>query len=118
MGFGNLPATPTRFEFSWIASAKGARVALVRFNIWLLPISQAVAEAMSEILTADGVIIAGYGITGQELARSLGSCGMAYVVVDLNVENVHLARQNGLTAYFGDITSRQVHCANMWTHHR
>ena len=56
-GFGNLPPTPTRFDFSWASSAGGARVALIKFNIWLLPIAQSVADAMSEIKTADGVII-------------------------------------------------------------
>jgi len=69
---------------------------------------QSLEEDCPDEQLSDHVIIAGYGITGQELARSLGTCGMAYVVVDLNVDNVRLARQNGLTAYFGDITSRQV----------
>jgi CPA2 family monovalent cation:H+ antiporter-2 len=69
---------------------------------------QSLEEDCPDEQLSDHVIIAGYGITGQELARSLGSCGMAYVVVDLNVDNVRLARQNGLTAYFGDITSQRV----------
>jgi CPA2 family monovalent cation:H+ antiporter-2 len=69
---------------------------------------QSLEEDCPDEQLSDHVIIAGYGITGQELARSLGTCKMAYVVVDLNVDNVRLARQNGLTAYFGDITSRQV----------
>jgi len=56
----------------------------------------------------DHVVIAGYGITGQELARSLEECGVPYVVVDINPENIRGALQRGESAYFGDVTSSEV----------
>jgi CPA2 family monovalent cation:H+ antiporter-2 len=56
----------------------------------------------------DHVIIAGYGLTGQELARSLEDCGVSYVVVDLNPDNVRQALQRAEPAYFGDVTSAEV----------
>ena len=56
----------------------------------------------------DHVIIAGYGFAGRQLARSLRSCEVPYVVVDLNVENVRLATREGVSAFFGDVTSPEV----------
>jgi CPA2 family monovalent cation:H+ antiporter-2 len=54
------------------------------------------------------VIIAGYGITGQELARALRETGVAYRFVDLNADNVRLASSRGEPAYFGDVTRPEV----------
>lgn len=56
----------------------------------------------------DHVIVAGYGVAGRELARSLRECGVDYVVVDLNPANVHRASALGEPAYFGDVTSPEV----------
>lgn len=56
--FGNLPPTRARFDLDWRTTPAGARVAVVRFNIWLLPIARAFDQAMDEIRAgADGVII-------------------------------------------------------------
>jgi CPA2 family monovalent cation:H+ antiporter-2 len=57
---------------------------------------------------SDHIVIAGYGITGQELARSLEECGVPYIVVDINPENIRGALQRGEHAYFGDVTSGEV----------
>jgi CPA2 family monovalent cation:H+ antiporter-2 len=51
------------------------------------------------------VIVAGYGVTGQELARSLREVGVGYVIVDMNAETVRRIIGEGEKAYFGDITS-------------
>ncbi|MFQ5913427.1 MAG: cation:proton antiporter [Nitrospinota bacterium] len=56
----------------------------------------------------DHVIIAGYGLAGQELARSLRESGIPYVIVDLNPENVRRATAGGEPVYFGDVTSPEV----------
>ena len=56
----------------------------------------------------DHVIIAGYGLAGRELALALEHCRVPYLVVDLNVDNVRHATDDGVTAYFGDVTSRKV----------
>jgi CPA2 family monovalent cation:H+ antiporter-2 len=54
------------------------------------------------------VIIAGYGLAGQELAHSLEDLGIPFLVVDLNAENVRRAIQQTMPAYFGDVTSPEV----------
>jgi CPA2 family monovalent cation:H+ antiporter-2 len=56
----------------------------------------------------DHVIIAGYGLTGQELARSLRELGVPYVIVDLNAENVRTAIREKEPAFFADVTSPEV----------
>ncbi len=57
---------------------------------------------------AGHVIIAGYGIAGQELALALEGCGVPYAIVDLNPANVRAAEARGEPAYFGDVTSPEV----------
>ncbi len=54
------------------------------------------------------VIIAGYGLTGRTLARSLAKIRTRYIIVDLNTENVRDATRRGEPAYFGDVTSPEV----------
>jgi len=54
------------------------------------------------------VIIAGYGLTGRNLARSLTRIGTPYIIVDINTENVRDAARQGEPACFGDVTSAEV----------
>jgi len=56
----------------------------------------------------DHVIIGGYGLTGQELARVLQARGVPFVVSDLNPDNVRRARAAGQRAFFGDVASPTV----------
>jgi CPA2 family monovalent cation:H+ antiporter-2 len=51
------------------------------------------------------VIVAGYGITGKELARSLREVGVDYAIADMNAETVRRIAREGEKAYFGDVTS-------------
>jgi CPA2 family monovalent cation:H+ antiporter-2 len=54
------------------------------------------------------VIVAGYGVAGEELCQALRGCGIPYVVVDLNPQNVHRAAAQGEPAFFGDITGPEI----------
>ncbi len=65
------------------------------------------AEDRSKALKAH-VIIAGFGLAGQELARALRECCVEYVIVDLNPDNIREAARAGEPAYFGDVTSAEV----------
>lgn len=56
----------------------------------------------------DHVIIAGYGLAGVTLARSLDAHGIRTVIVDLNPRLVAQAAADGLHAYYGDATSPAV----------
>jgi len=56
----------------------------------------------------DHVIIGGYGFAGAMLAESLKTCGLSYLIIELNPANVRRAIENGDIAYYGDITSPEV----------
>jgi monovalent cation:H+ antiporter-2, CPA2 family len=54
------------------------------------------------------VIVAGYGVAGEELCRALRDCQIPYVIVDLNPRNVHRAAARGEPAFFGDVTGPEI----------
>lgn len=54
------------------------------------------------------VIIAGYGLMGQHLANVLNKTGIAYIVVDINDENVRKAKADGHMAFYGDTSYGEV----------
>ena len=56
----------------------------------------------------DHVIVGGYGFAGRELTKALKDYGIPHVVVDISVENVRKASQEGVHAFFGDVTSHDV----------
>ncbi|MEW6365093.1 MAG: cation:proton antiporter [Acidobacteriota bacterium] len=85
----------------------GAAAAGTRLLRWLAT-PRLAEEAIEGPVRHDHVIIAGYGLAGRGLARSLGECGVPYVVADLNPENVRAAIENGVSAYFGDVTNQEV----------
>jgi len=86
-----------------VAAGVGRMKALNR----LLNVSAA-EDAVQKSKLRDHVIIGGYGFAGQELATALKGCGVPYVIVDLNSENIRRALDRGEPAYFGDITSHEV----------
>jgi CPA2 family monovalent cation:H+ antiporter-2 len=51
------------------------------------------------------VVIVGYGLAGQLTARTLASCGVPYLVLELSAERVRAAKAQGLPLYYGDATS-------------
>lgn len=69
---------------------------------------QTTAERSDAEPLRDHVIIAGYGMTGRNLARALKQISTRYIIVDLNTENVRDAAGQGEPAFFGDVTSAEV----------
>jgi len=95
-----------------LAFAVGPRLAAGAGRIQVLTRLLGVASADDlpdeQRVLENHVIIAGYGMTGEELAAALSACGVAHVVVDLNPENVRKAAEDGVPAYYGDVTSAEV----------
>jgi CPA2 family monovalent cation:H+ antiporter-2 len=62
--------------------------------------------------SADGldqhVIVAGYGLAGEQVAHTLHGAGVPFVILDMNPENVRRAAAHGYHSYYGDVTSREV----------
>lgn len=96
-----------------LALALGPHVAAgagrVRWLTRLLGVQSAAEAAECGYCWEDHVIIAGYGVAGQELTRALRGCGgVQYVVVELNPANVQVAADAGDPAVFGDVTNLEV----------
>ena len=64
-------------------------------------------SAQDAFLT-DHIVIAGYGVAGQLLARTLSQARIPYVVLELNAETVRDARRDYEHVYYGDITSPEA----------
>ncbi|MCU0285415.1 MAG: NAD-binding protein, partial [Acidobacteria bacterium] len=56
----------------------------------------------------DHVIIAGFGVNGQNLARVLKETGIPYIVIELNPDNIRECQRNHIPAIFGDISSLEI----------
>ncbi|MDK9699159.1 MAG: cation:proton antiporter [bacterium] len=56
----------------------------------------------------DHVVIVGFGIGGQALARALKRVGVQYLVIELDVTRVREARQLGEPVYYGDIATPEA----------
>jgi CPA2 family monovalent cation:H+ antiporter-2 len=54
------------------------------------------------------VVIIGFGVAGRLAARALQSCGVPFVVLELNADTVRTARGQGLPVYYGDATSEEA----------
>ena len=61
-----------------------------------------------KIIQKDHVIIAGYGLNGQNLARVLKETGIPYIVIELNPDTIHQCLKNNIPAIFGDISSLEI----------
>ncbi|MBD3291342.1 MAG: potassium transporter KefB, partial [Armatimonadia bacterium] len=69
------------------------------------------APAMSEEDVAkmqDHLIIAGFGFTGQNLARAAAAAGIDYIVIELNPDTVQRCLQEGEDIFCGDATYAPV----------
>jgi CPA2 family monovalent cation:H+ antiporter-2 len=54
------------------------------------------------------VVIIGYGVAGRLTARALKSCGVPFLVLELNADTVRTAKEQGLPVYYGDATSEEA----------
>lgn len=63
---------------------------------------------VSEHELSDHVVIAGYGVNGQNLAKALSSAGIPYAILEMNPETVRAARARGEPIFYGDCTRAAV----------
>ena len=57
---------------------------------------------------AGHVVVAGFGVAGRMLVRSLARAGIPYLVLELNAETVRAARGEHEHVYYGDVTSPEA----------
>ena len=54
------------------------------------------------------VVIAGYGLAGRFAAQTLSACGVPFVVLEMNADNVRAGKAQGHPVYYGDATSEEA----------
>jgi CPA2 family monovalent cation:H+ antiporter-2 len=74
-----------------------------------LPAGPRVRDDKDNVCTLRGhTIIAGYGLNGKNLAKTLKATSIPYVVLEVNVDTIRKARDAGESVIYGDITRRDV----------
>lgn len=62
-------------------------------------------ESLRPLALRDHVVIVGFGLAGRFASRTLTACGVPFVVLDLDGENVRRGKALGLPVFYGDATS-------------
>jgi CPA2 family monovalent cation:H+ antiporter-2 len=69
---------------------------------------RSIDEADEERKLSGHVVIVGFGLAGAFAARSLLDLNQAFVVLELNSDNVRKGKELGLPVYYGDATSAEA----------
>ena len=70
--------------------------------------SPAVGEGTEACTLIGHTIIAGYGMNGRNLARTLRATHIPYVILEVNADTIRSARSEGEPIIYGDITRKDV----------
>lgn len=65
-------------------------------------------DQVAEESLKDHVVVVGYGVAGRMVARSLASCDVPFIVLELNADTVRRARKAGVPAYYADATGHEA----------
>lgn len=85
-----------------------AGVGRIRVLTRLLNVSSVEEAETAGVDLTNHVIIGGFGFAGFTLASALRECGVPYLIVDINPENIQKAAALGHPVFFGDISSPDV----------
>ncbi len=66
------------------------------------------ADDDAEMQLEDHVVVVGFGLAGRFSAQALHECGVPFVCLELNAENVRRARLLDLPVFYGDATSEEA----------
>jgi CPA2 family monovalent cation:H+ antiporter-2 len=72
------------------------------------PTVKGVPVAGHDVPKTGHVIVAGYGVNGQNLARALSSADIPYAILEMNPETVRSARERGEPISYGDCTKAPI----------
>ncbi|HAK59897.1 MAG TPA: potassium transporter KefB [Nitrospiraceae bacterium] len=85
---------------------------IIQLSPWLvskLPIGSPTPEEEGETCSLTGhTIIAGFGLNGKNLARTLKATNIPYVTLEVNADTIRKARREGESILYGDITRIDV----------
>lgn len=65
-------------------------------------------EQIDESTPSDHLIIVGFGVSGQNLARAAKTGEIPYVIIEMNPETVRRERQGGEPIFYGDATQEEI----------
>jgi CPA2 family monovalent cation:H+ antiporter-2 len=81
---------------------------LMRAAHWLAALGAAGPGGAAPRELRDHVLVIGYGVTGQAVARVLRETGIPFAAVDMVVDAVEAGRREGMPVRFGDASRRGV----------
>ncbi len=94
----SMAATPFVYQQSSKVAMKAGRYL----------VKGAVDKGFEKTSPSNHVIIIGYGVNGQNLARVLKETGIRHVVLDANIAQVRKARKEGHSAFYGDASHPEL----------
>lgn len=92
---GNLPPMNARLDSKEVTTPGGRRVGVIRFNIWLIPISARFDEALHALRSADAIVVDLRGNPGGIGGMTMGIGG--HFVTELKPLGTMTMRGNALT---------------------
>lgn len=92
--------TPTLMQLSHRVANKLSRIALP--GRLATGVTRATSQMQSREAYQDHIIIVGFGLRGQHLARAAKATGLPYLVLELNSDVVKEARKDGIPVRYGD----------------
>jgi CPA2 family monovalent cation:H+ antiporter-2 len=101
-GIASMFLTPLLIRIAPHITAGERLLAPLERRIGVRSITSSDAEAAA---LAAHVVVVGYGVAGQNVARTLLACEIPFVVLELNAENVRRGKAEGLPVYYADATS-------------
>ncbi len=84
----------------WLKKTQGSRLVIHGTHR-----TEEAANAGAEVQLEDHVIIVGYGFNGRNIALAAQRAHIPFVVVELNPDQVHKAREEQMPIHFGDATN-------------
>jgi carboxyl-terminal processing protease len=72
---GYLPTFFARLNQRWVQAEGGRRVAVLRWNVWMVPLARAIDSAIDQVRQADGIVIDLRGNPGGVLSMLMGVSG-------------------------------------------
>ncbi|GAB5538276.1 MAG: monovalent cation:proton antiporter family protein [Salibacteraceae bacterium] len=70
--------------------------------------SKAQMEAPINDICHDHLVIIGYGLNGQNVAKTAKQANIPYVIVDMNADTYHMAKEKGEPVVFGDASDETI----------
>jgi CPA2 family monovalent cation:H+ antiporter-2 len=74
----------------------------------LVPAGDKMVPPDATIMLSDHIIIVGYGLNGQDVARTARLSAIPYMIIEMNAETVKNERAKGEPIFFGDATQEDV----------